>query len=94
MWHFVFLCQTFEKPNTDQLKRNWAFAIADIVSALFGIDPNGVPLTRKHIQQSKKGCKDQKSIRSSTIPDPGYQWESDEFTVRQPRGLENKNIPR
>ena len=31
---------------------------------------------------SKKGCKDQESIQSSTTPDPGYQWESDKLTVR------------
>ena len=31
--------------------------------------------------QSKKGCKDQESIQSSTTPDPGYQWESDKLTV-------------
>ena len=40
--------------------------------------------------QRKKGCKDQESIQSSTIPDPGYQWESDKLTVRhrkrEPRG--------
>ena len=30
---------------------------------------------------SKKGCKDQESIQSSTTPDPGYQWESDKLTV-------------
>ena len=39
---------------------------------------------------SKKGCKDQESIQSSTTPDPGYQWESDKLTVRhhkqKPRG--------
>ena len=39
---------------------------------------------------SKKGCKDQESIQLSTKPDPGYQWESDKFTVRhhkrEPRG--------
>ena len=32
--------------------------------------------------QSKKGCKDQESIQSRTIPDPGYHWESDKLTVR------------
>ena len=31
--------------------------------------------------QSKRGCKDQESIQSSTKPDPGYQWESDKHTV-------------
>ena len=42
------------------------------------------------LKQSKKGCKDQESIQSSTTPDPGYQWESDKLTVRhhkrEPRG--------
>ena len=41
-------------------------------------------------QKSKKGGKDQKSIQSRTIYDPGYQWESDNFTIRhhkrEPRG--------
>ena len=31
--------------------------------------------------ESKLGCKDKESIQSSTIPDPGYQWESDKLTV-------------
>ena len=31
---------------------------------------------------SKKEGKDQESIQSSTKPDPGYQWESDNFTIR------------
>ena len=31
---------------------------------------------------SKKKGRDQESIRSSTTPDPGYQWESDNFTIR------------
>ena len=41
--------------------------------------------------ECKKGdSKDQESIQSSTPPDPGYQWESDNFTIirhrREPRG--------
>ena len=32
--------------------------------------------------KSKKEGKDQESIQSSTIPDPGYQWENDNFTIR------------
>ena len=32
--------------------------------------------------QCKEGCKDQESMQSSTTPDPGYQWKSDNFTVR------------
>ena len=39
---------------------------------------------------SKKEGKDQESIQSSTTPDPGYQWESDNVTIRhhkrEPRG--------
>ena len=39
---------------------------------------------------SNKEDKDQESIQSSTAPDPGYQWESDNFTIRhhkrEPRG--------
>ena len=35
--------------------------------------------------QSKKDGKDQESIQSSTTPDPGYQWESNKFTVRHHR---------
>ena len=42
------------------------------------------------IGHSKKEDKDQESIQSSTKPDPGYQWESDNFTIRrhkrEPRG--------
>ena len=40
--------------------------------------------------ESKKKGKYQESIQSSTTPDPGYQWESDNFTIRhhkqEPRG--------
>ena len=31
-----------------------------------------------HCLQSKKGGKDQESIQSSTTPDPGYQWDTNE----------------
>ena len=40
--------------------------------------------------QSMKEGKDQESIQSSTTPDQGYQWESDNVTIRhhkqEPRG--------
>ena len=40
--------------------------------------------------QSKKEGKDQQSIQSSTTPDTGYQWESDNVKIRhhkrEPRG--------
>ena len=40
--------------------------------------------------QIKKEGKDQESIQSSTTPDPGYQWESDNVAIRhhkrEPRG--------
>ena len=39
---------------------------------------------------SKKVCKDQESIQSSTTPDPEYQWERDKLKVghhkRESRG--------
>ena len=42
------------------------------------------------ITQSKKEGKDQESIQSSTTPDPGYQWESNNVKIRhhkqEPRG--------
>ena len=41
------------------------------------------------VKQSKKENKDQESIQSSTTPDPGYQWESDNVTIRH-----NKQEPR
>ena len=40
--------------------------------------------------KSKKEGKDQESIQSSTTSDPGYEWESDNVTIRhhkrEPRG--------
>ena len=39
-------------------------------------------IQKKKSQQSKKEGKDQESIQSSTTPDPGYQWESDNLTIR------------
>ena len=45
---------------------------------------------RKLNEQSKKEGKYQESIQSSMTPDPGYQWESDNVTIRhhkrEPRG--------
>ena len=38
---------------------------------------------------SKKEDKDQESIQPSNTPDPGYQWESDNVTIRH-----NKREPR
>ena len=47
--------------------------------------------------KGKKEAKFQKSIQSSTTPDPGYQWESDNFTIRrhkrEPRGQPFPNKP-
>ena len=34
-----------------------------------------------HYQRKKEG-KDQELIRRRTTPDLGYQWESDNFTIR------------
>ena len=41
------------------------------------LDPKAIPGI-----QSKKEGKDQESIQTSTTPFPGYQWESDNFTIR------------
>ena len=37
--------------------------------------------TQQNIESKKEG-KNQESIQSSTTPDPGYQWESDNVTIR------------
>ena len=43
--------------------------------------------------QLEKEGKDQESRQSSTTPDPGYQWESDNYTIRhhkrEPRGQQS-----
>ena len=36
--------------------------------------------------QTKKEGKDQELIQSSTTPNPGYQWESDNITIRHQPG--------
>ena len=45
---------------------------------------------QEQIDLSSEEGKDQESIQLSTTPDPGYQWESDNFTKRHhkrgPRG--------
>ena len=42
------------------------------------------------LNESKKEGEGQESIQSSITPDPGYQWESDNVTIRhykrEPRG--------
>ena len=47
-------------------------------------------MARPETSLSKKEGKYQESIQPSTTPDPGYQWESDNFTIRhhkrEPRG--------
>ena len=46
--------------------------------------------TKVLAEESKKKGKDHELIQSSTTPDPGYQLESDNFTIRHhkrgPRG--------
>ena len=41
-----------------------------------------VKVNRYQSCHSKKEDKDQESIQSSTTADPGYQWESDNFSIR------------
>ena len=47
-------------------------------------------LKNNRLNESKKDGKDQELIHSSTTPDPGYRWESDNVTIRhhkrKPRG--------
>ena len=44
--------------------------------------------------QSKKEGKYQESIQLSTTSDPGYQWESDNFTIRHhKRELKGQPFP-
>ena len=41
------------------------------------------------LNKNKRGGKNQESIQSSTTSDPGYQWKSDNVTIRL-----NKRVPR
>ena len=43
-------------------------------------------------EKSKKEDKDQESIQSSTTLDPGYQWESDNVTIRYQWESDNVTI--
>ena len=51
---------------------------------------NKLPIPLLQYNTSKKVDKDQESIQSSTTPDPGYNWESDNLAIkhhkREPRG--------
>ena len=38
-----------------------------------------------NLSESNKEGKHQESIQSSTTSDPGYQWESDNVTIRLPK---------
>ena len=38
--------------------------------------------TRSEVKVTVKEGKDQESTQLSTTPDPGYQWESDNFAIR------------
>ena len=67
--------------NKDSESLNHIILIVNIV----------VMAAKQHLILSKKEGNDQESIQSSKTPDPGYQWESDNFTIRhhkqEPRGL-------
>ena len=41
-----------------------------------------ITLSFTDVGKSRKEGKDQKSIQSRTTPDTGYQWESDNVTIR------------
>ena len=74
-------CIIFELAPLNNFKRKFVHSITLIpIEILYLVD----------IYQSKNDGKDQELIQSSTTPDPGYQWESDKFTIRhhkrEPRG--------
>ena len=53
---------------------------------------------QQNIEKVSKGAKIRESMQSSTTPDPGYQWESDNITARHHkrdmymRGLVPRNL--
>ena len=51
-----------------------------MLERLLEVLEKSLKFTHTCLYESKKGCKDQESIQSSTTPDPGYQWESDKLT--------------
>ena len=57
--------------------RSYLFKIPYTRFKNFGVAPHQLASG-----EGKKEGKDQESIQSSTTPDPGYQWESDNFTIR------------
>ena len=46
-----------------------------------------------HCNKRKKAGKDRESIQSSSTLDPGYQWESDNFTIRHHKREPDKHDP-
>ena len=50
----------------------------------------GLRMLSRETHESKEEGKDQESVQSRTTPDPGYQRETDNFTIRhhqrEPRG--------
>ena len=44
------------------------------------------------LMQCKKEGKDQESIQSSTTPDPGCQWESDNVTIRHHKKVDAQSL--
>ena len=58
---------------TDSSQSHW---VGDILNTIHKYN-NAIKVNR-----SKKEDKDHESIQSSTTPDPRYQWESDNFTIR------------
>ena len=66
------------------------FFIRLLVGIISRLAMSETPKTDFLALQSKKEGKNQESIQSSTTPDPGYQWESDNVTIRhhkqEPRG--------
>ena len=70
--------------DNDRLLRNTSFSVLNNINDIL------CGHVRKSFIVKKKEGNDQESIQSSTTPDPGYQWERDNVTIRhqkrEPRG--------
>ena len=87
--HFVtyklqfFSCYTkkYDSPYLHQVIVSWRSALIVFIWVSTW-DFSTYCINKQIWAQSKKEGKDQESIQSSTTPDPGYQWESDNVTIR------------
>ena len=75
-----------ESTGVSPLKNKNGFIHSDMHSSSKVEILNDQFVSAYHRSQSKKQGKDQESIQSSTTPDSGYQWESDNVTIHPKKG--------